>query len=359
MKRKQKPSRTATKLSQHVSELRWRLLACAVALVVGGAITYVFREQVYQLLQLPLSTPLYYTTPGGSFSFIMRYCTIGALIALVPVLAYQISMFIRPAFEQRISRRRVYLTSFISLILALAGAAFGFGIILPAALHFFAGFQMEGLQSLISADSYLTLVTNILITFVIAFQIPLIVSFIDHIKPLKPSQLLKAEKWVVLASLIVSFLVPFAWDMTTSLLIAAPIVVLYNLAIVGVLLQHAWAKTKRKPTPSNALEAVEDVIEEVITEVSSAKKPKHTKKHVAAVPMAIKPVEVPAPPKLVEPTQRVKAMDILPPIRPAPRLVPPHRNSSIVPPTRTVEQPVSRGRLITDITPPEASPASA
>lgn len=352
MKRKQEPSRTATKLSQHVRELRWRLLACAVALVIGGTITYIFRDQVFQLLQLPLSTPLYYTTPGGSFSFIMRYCTIGALIAAIPVLTYQIIMFIRPAFPTRISKRRVYLTSAAALLLAFAGAAFGFGIILPAALRFFAGFEMEGLQSLISADSYLTLVTNILVTFVIAFQIPLVISFVDHIKPLKPSQLFKAEKWVVLASLLVSVLVPFAWDMTTSLLIAAPIIVLYNIAIVSVLLQHALVKTRRKPAPSNAIEAIEDVIEEVIAEVTVAERPKHTKKPVAE-PVIAKPIIVTAPTKAVQP---VKAMDILPPIRPAPRLVPPKRteNGISVLPSRVIPA-VSRGRLITDITPPQSS----
>lgn len=354
MKRKQKPSRTATKLSQHVHELRWRLLACAVALTVGGTVTYIFRDQVFQLLQLPLSTPLYYTTPGGSFSFIMRYCTIGALITAIPVLTYQIIMFIRPAFPTRISKKRVYLTSVAALLLAFAGAAFGFGIILPAALRFFAGFEMEGLESLISADSYLTLVTNILTTFIIAFQIPLIVSFIDHIKPLKPSQLFKAEKWVVLASLLVSVLVPFAWDMTTSLLIAAPIVVLYNLAIIVVLLQHALTKTRRKAAPANALEAVEDVIEEVIAEVTATKKPKHTKKPTAA-PVAPEPVVRPIQPvHSVQPkvVQQVKAMDILPPIRPAPRIVPPRRTEDVIPvlPDRII-QPVSRGRLITDITP--------
>lgn len=353
MKRTKKPSRNATKLSHHISELRWRLLACAVALVVGGGITYLFREQVFQLLQLPLKTPLYYTTPGGSFSFVMRYCTIGAIITAIPVLAYQLTMFIRPAFETHISKRRVYLNAALSFVLALAGATFGFVLILPATLQFFAGFQMEGLNSLISADSYLTLVANILLTFIIAFQIPLIVGFIDHIKPLKPSQLFAAEKWVILASLIISVLVPFAWDMTTSLLIAAPLVVLYNLSIIAVLLQHAVSKRKRKPVARNT-EKVEDVIEEVMLE-AAAHAPKHKRKPVVPTKVVAEPPVVvqQAPPPVVvtppPPVQQVKVMEFLPSQRPAPKLIPPQRDESTLP--KRVIEPVSRGRLIVDITP--------
>lgn len=57
------------------------------------------------------------------------------------------------------------------------------------------------------------------------------------IKPLSPSNLLKGEKWVVLGSLIVSLLVPFAFDLTTSMMIALPIIVLYNICLVIVTLR--------------------------------------------------------------------------------------------------------------------------
>jgi len=232
-------SQPATKLSHHIRELQIRLFVSIIALCLAGVVVYNFYEPILTLLRSPLDAPLYYSSPAGSFSFIMKICLMGSLAITIPVLVYNLIMFVRPAFEKFITRKRVYVTSASSAILAIAGAAFGFVFIIPGSLHFFAGFQVEGLSALISADSYLSLVTNVIITFMFVFQLPLLIAFIDSVKPLTPKSLLKMNKWVILGSLVVSLLVPFAFDLMTSLMIAAPIVVLYNLSIAVVALQHA------------------------------------------------------------------------------------------------------------------------
>lgn len=163
----------------------------------------------------------------------------------IPVIIYQIIMFVRPALPKVFSRKRVASYTGLSAFLAAAGAAFAFYIILPGALHFFAGFQVEGLAALIGADAYLSFVTNVLITFALVFQIPLLLVIIDHIKPLKPKKLLKAEKYVILGGLVISFFVPFALDIVTSLLIAAPIVLLYNMSILMIVIRHRIAGKKK------------------------------------------------------------------------------------------------------------------
>jgi hypothetical protein len=170
----------------------------------------------------------------------------GALTVTIPVIVYNLIMFIQPAFEKSVPRKRIYLTTALSSILAAAGAVFAFTCILPGTLKFFAGFQTNGISALISADSYLSFVTNIIITFVIIFQLPLLITFVDSIKPLKPRKLLKLEKWVVLGSLIIALLAPFTYDFMTSILIAVPIIALYNLSILIVLATHAKANHKAR-----------------------------------------------------------------------------------------------------------------
>lgn len=242
MKRSNKMSPTQAKVFDHIRELQIRLIVSVAVLVLAGIVVYFYYEPVLDLLRSPLGGPLYYTTPAGSFAFVMKICFMGALAVTIPVIVYNLIMFARPAFEKSLPLRRVYLTTLFSAILALAGAAFGFVFIIPGALHFFQGFELEGLSALISADSYLTFVTSVIITFVIVFQLPLLISFIDSVKPIPPSRLFKMEKWVILGSLIVSLLVPFALDITTSLLIALPIIVLYNLSIVIVVMRSAQRK---------------------------------------------------------------------------------------------------------------------
>ncbi len=239
-------SLSATKLIDHIRELQKRLLISVIALVASGILVYMFYGPILDFLRSPLGAPLFYSTPAGSFAFVMKICFMGALAITIPVLIFNLIMFIRPAFKQPIPLRRVLITSALSGLLAFAGAAFGYYYIIPGALHFFSGFQVDGLSALISADSYLGFVTNVIITFVLVFQLPLLIAFIDRIKPLRPRKLIAGEKWVILASLGISALVPFALDLTTSLLIALPIIVLYNISIVIVLLQHAAAKRKEK-----------------------------------------------------------------------------------------------------------------
>lgn len=232
---------SSTTVHDHIRELQMRLIVSAVALAVAGTIVYFFYAPILAFLSSPLGAPLYYSSPSGSFTFVMRICFTGALVFTIPILAYNIIMFVRPAFIKVLPMKRVFVTVGSSTALAIAGAIFAFYCILPGTLSFFKGFQVTGLNALISADNYLGFVTNIIIMFVIVFQIPLIIAFIDKIKPLQPRKLLRIEKWVVLGSLIVALLAPFTYDLVTSLLIALPIIVLYNLSIILVVFQHTRA----------------------------------------------------------------------------------------------------------------------
>jgi len=243
VKRTAKQSREATKLIDHVRELRMRLLVSIGVLVAVGAVIYNFYVPILNFLRSPLGIPLFYTTPAGSFAFVMKICFMGALAITIPVIVYNLIMFVRPAFEKALPKKRVYSMTLASSVLAISGAAFGFFCIVPGSLRFFAGYQVNGLSALISADSYLNFVTNVIITFIIVFQLPLLIGFIDRVKPLKPQKLFKMEKWIILGSLIIALVVPFAFDFVTTILIALPIVVLYNLSIIIVLSQHA--RTKR------------------------------------------------------------------------------------------------------------------
>ncbi|MEP7204670.1 MAG: twin-arginine translocase subunit TatC [Candidatus Saccharibacteria bacterium] len=246
MKRLIKRSRPATKLFDHIRELQMRLTVSVISLVVAGTAVYIVYEPLLALLRSPLNAPLYYSSPAGSFAFVMKICFMGALALTIPIIIYNLIMFIRPVFEDKLSLRRVYATTATSALLAISGALFGFVIIIPGSLKFFAGFQVSGLSALISADSYLNFVTNVIITFIIVFQLPLLLSFIDSIHPLPPKKLLGLEKWVIVGSLVISLLVPFAFDLTTMLLIALPIVVLYNLSIVMIVLQGAHKRRKAR-----------------------------------------------------------------------------------------------------------------
>jgi sec-independent protein translocase protein TatC len=259
-----KKSRPATKLHDHIRELLMRLFVSFIVLVLASFVVYAFYEPILSILRDPLGAPLYYSSPSGSFAFVMKISLMGALAITIPILVYNLIMFVRPAFSQIITVKRVYLMSASSLVLAISGVLFAYYIILPGSLRFFAGFQVSGLNALISADSYLGFVINIITTFIIVFQLPLLISFIDTIKPLTPTNLFKQEKWVALGSMIIALLTPFSFDILTMLFIALPIIVLYNLSIFVVLLQHYGAKRAVHSTIVKPATEQEMLIDELV-----------------------------------------------------------------------------------------------
>jgi sec-independent protein translocase protein TatC len=272
MKKRRGETSSAQTMLDHVRELQVRLLVTAGVLLVGAVIGYLLFDPILAWLRAPLGQTLYYTTPTGSFGFVMKIAFMVGLVITLPTLIYHLVMFVRPAIKGGLSKKRVYALTGASMLLAASGAMFGFYLIMPGALHFFGGFQVSGLSALISADSYLGFVTNVLITFMVVFQIPLLLIIADRVKPLPPKKLLKMEKYVVIGGLVISLLVPFAMDLTTSLLIAAPIILLYNIAIIGVVIQHLAARRKARLAQVTNTVLAEDMMvsDEILAELAES-----------------------------------------------------------------------------------------
>lgn len=263
--KKTKQKQTAAQaqvMADHLKELRIRLFVCVGVVLLGGIIGYIFYQPILTWFRSPLNADLYYSSPAGSFTFIMKVASMVGIGLALPVLIYNIMMFIQPALKQRFSVARITGFTIASVFLAVAGALFAFYTILPGALKFFSGFEVTGLSALISADSYLSFVSNSLITFMIVFQIPLLMIIIDHIKPIQPKTLLSMEKYVVVAGLVVAICVPFAFDIVTCLLIAAPIIILYNVSVVMIIIQHAQRAHAKKHRPTPLMQKAELVVDD-------------------------------------------------------------------------------------------------
>lgn len=234
----------------HIRELFFRLLASVFCLAITSTAVYFIYEPILNILRAPLNAPLYYDNPAGSFSIIMKVCFMGGLIITVPLLIYNLIMYIQPVFSKVLQKKHVYITTSLSSVMAVAGALFAYYCILPGTLEFFAGFRVNGLSALISAENYLNFVTNIIIVFIIIFQLPLLLLLIDTIKRLPPKILLKNEKWVVILSLVIAIITPFNYDLITSLLVAVPIITLYNLSIILIVTKHLIKSKKNHKTQS-------------------------------------------------------------------------------------------------------------
>lgn len=221
-------------LHVHLLELRRRTLWSAAAFAAAAACAYQFHSQVIGFLLAPLHQSLYYTTPQGGFEFLIRISAICGLIIVVPVIAFQLIKFVEPALSFRFERKFTFGLMLASLLLLLVGVGFGYLVILPLTLHFFAGFGNTQIKPLISAADYLSLVMGVLATFAVLFQLPLVVLLINRITPLTPGGLMKYQKHVIIGSLVISLVLPFTYDPLTQFVMAVPIIGLYEISILLV-----------------------------------------------------------------------------------------------------------------------------
>lgn len=220
--------------SDHLQELRKRILWVVLAIGSSAGVSYVLRTRVIKALQRPLGAPLFYTSPMGSFNFVLKLSTIIGIFIALPVITYQLLRFIEPALPVKLKRGSIIKIIGSSFVLALIGIAFGFFVMIPMSLHFFAGFSSAQIKPLITTGEYLSYVMNMLLTFALAFQIPLIVLFVNWIKPLQPKKLLHYQRHVIVGAFAIAVILPFTYDPISQFILAVPIVGLFYFSIVLV-----------------------------------------------------------------------------------------------------------------------------
>jgi sec-independent protein translocase protein TatC len=227
---------------QHVRELRARIFWCVLALFIGAAIGYVFRAALIAFLERPLGESLFYTSPTGSFEFVMRVCFLVGFLFALPVIIYHLLRFIEPALPRAITLRLIITVITASFSLMVAGVAFGYFVSLPAALHFFNQVGTSNLKALITADRYFSFVVNYLAVFAAVFQLPLLLLLINRFTPLGPGTLGRYRRYVFVASFVVALITPSAPDPLSQVILAIPIIVLYEASIWLI-----WIANRRRP----------------------------------------------------------------------------------------------------------------
>lgn len=221
---------------EHLAELRRRLMWVGGALIISGCLGYILRNPMIHLIQAPLGSPLYYTTPAGSFNFVIKVATVFAIFITLPVIIYQLVRFIEPALSVRLKTGYLIRLIISSCSLAAIGILFGYYVIIPMSLNFFGGYSSSIVKPLISANEYLSFVISILVSSMLMFQIPLLILFINYVRPLKPRDLLKYQKHVVIGSFIVAVILPFTYSPISQFVLALPIIILYYFSVLVVIM---------------------------------------------------------------------------------------------------------------------------
>ena len=230
----------------HIRELQWRLAIVALAFLATGAAVYPFFDKIVALLLKPLGNnlSLVYLTPGGAFNFAVQVCIYAAMIGALPVALYHIYRFVMPAVEKT-TLRGVLGYSLSSLLLAAFGVAFSYFLALPAAIQFLTSFDLKNISPMLTVESYLSFVMTYLLAGALLFQLPLFMTIINRIKPMTPRMLMSGQRHVILWSVVFAAVISPTPDAVNQLLLAAPMIVMYQVGIVIILLKNRKRADKK------------------------------------------------------------------------------------------------------------------
>ena len=224
-------------LSDHLRELRARVLRCAVVLIVFVIVGLVFFDPIFDIFynpyldaqaQLPEGTTMP-TTSGAAAGFLLRLKVAGyaALVLASPYWLYQIWAFLLPGLHDD-ERKWTRIFVAVASPLFLTGVLAGYWV-LPKGLEFLIGLNPEGVTNLVEFNEYLTFFAQVLLAFGIGFEIPLFVVMLNLAGVVKGKTLGQYRHWTILGSFIFAAIIT-PGDPFTMILMAIPMVLLFGLA---------------------------------------------------------------------------------------------------------------------------------
>ena len=227
-------------LLDHLIELRRRLLYCIAALAVTFGVALYFSEHIFALLLHPLKTAgqhkVIYTEIGEAFFVRVKIAFFSAMMMSFPIIANQLWQFVAPGLYRQ-ERRALLPFLFATPILFIAGAMLAYFVAVPLALHYLLGFQgdMGGVrqEALPRIGNYLTFIMQFMSGFGLAFLLPVLLMLLERAGILTRKQLIGARRYAIVgATAIAAVLTPP--DLMSQVLLAVPLIVLYEAAIIGI-----------------------------------------------------------------------------------------------------------------------------
>ncbi len=221
----------------HLEELRWRILWSVLALIAGGVTGFVVVQKygVLELLVRPVREyladgKLLYFSPVDGFFVTLKVGLLVGLILAFPILVYQLWSFLSPALEKR-EKRIIVPSLYLGLVLFAAGVAMAYFIALPISLKFLVGFQTEFLEASYEINAYMAFVLRLLVAFGAVFELPVVVMILSVLGLVTPAMLRKNRRYALVIITVVACVLSPGDFVLLSLLMMAPLVLLYELSI--------------------------------------------------------------------------------------------------------------------------------
>jgi sec-independent protein translocase protein TatC len=243
-------------LTSHLEELKTRLIRILIVVGAGFGFCYLFKEWAFAVIAKPLvevmpsQSSMMFTGLPEAFFIHMKIAFFASLFLTAPYTLFEIWRFISPGLYKN-ERRLVFPFIFFSSILFIGGILFGYFIALPPAFEFFVSFSTDFLKPMISFREYLSLTLKFLLAFGLCFEMPVFMFFLAKVGIVTSKMLAKQRRYAILIIFIVAAILTPSPDAISQILMAVPLMVLYEVSIVV-----AKFARKSEPAPEESEEAL-------------------------------------------------------------------------------------------------------
>lgn len=223
--------------TEHLDELRKRLIVCLAAVGVGFIASYGFKEKLFTILTRPLirvmpsGDKLIFTGLPEAFFTYLKVAFLSGLILAAPVIIYEFWMFVSPGLYRREKRILIPIV-LLSTLFFVGGALFGYFVVFPYGFKFFMGFASDTIQPLPSMKEYLAFSSKLLLAFGLIFELPLAITFLARLGIVSTPFLTKNRKYAILLFFTVAAILTPP-DVVTQIMMALPLILLYEISIIG------------------------------------------------------------------------------------------------------------------------------
>lgn len=215
----------------HLEELRDRLVKSAITVFITTLIAAVFTTQILELLISPYGNKLQVLGPTEGIAIYFRVALTAGLVLAMPMLIYQLLMFILPGLEEN-EKKYVYWGVPAATVLFLVGVSFAWFILLPAAIDFLSGWQTDVFIQEWQSQKYIPFITSIIFWIGIAFETPLIIFIMAKLNLVTPQFLIQQWRFAFVIIAIAAAMITPTVDPFNMALVMLPLFALYGLSIL-------------------------------------------------------------------------------------------------------------------------------
>ena len=223
-------------LIEHLADLRRSLMISLIAIGVGFIASFYFSEQILQFLTSLVTSDkkntFIFLSPAEALWSNFKVAFFAGLILALPVLLYEIWRFVSPGLSEK-ERRYAIPFLILALIFFGLGLTFCYIVVLRFAMNFLLTYKTAGLTPMISIGSYLDFVIRFMLAFGVIFELPFIIVFLTKIGIVTPEFLSRNRKYAILINFIIAAILTPTPDIFNQLLMAGPLLVLYEIGIIG------------------------------------------------------------------------------------------------------------------------------